>query len=275
MQPFSVLMSVYRKERTDFLCASLESVFNQTVLPNEVVLVKDGPLTVELEEVIACFVAEHPELKVVPLPVNVGLGRALNEGLKHCSHELVARMDTDDICKPDRFEKQLRVFETQPQIDVCSAWLDEFDTDIQHVHSVKYLPETSEELYEYGKTRNPVNHPVVMFRKEAVIRSGSYQHYPLFEDYYLWVRMLVAGSKFYTIQEALLYFRASPDMFARRGGWAYALTEARLQFLLYGIRYINMRTFLENLIIRFFTRIMPPGIREKLYKKKLRTKESM
>ena len=272
---FSVLMSVYRREQPSFLSDSLASIFKQTVPPDEVVLVKDGPLTVELEEVIACFVAEHPELKVVPLPVNAGLGRALNEGLKHCSHELVARMDTDDICKPDRFEKQLRVFETQPQIDVCSAWLDEFDTDIQHVHSVKYLPETSEELYEYGKTRNPVNHPVVMFRKEAVIRSGSYQHYPLFEDYYLWVRMLVAGSKFYTIQEALLYFRASPDMFARRGGWAYALTEARLQFLLYGIRYINMRTFLENLIIRFFTRIMPPGIREKLYKKKLRTKESM
>ena len=268
---FSVLLSVYNREHPLFLRQSLDSLFRQTVQPSEVVLVKDGPLTVELEEVLEEYVSLHKELKVVALAQNQGLGKALNEGLKHCSYELVARMDTDDICKPFRFEKQLRAFEEHPEIDVCSAWLEEFDTDANCINSVKRLPESPAELYEYGKTRNPVNHPVVMFRKGAVLKCGSYMDYPLFEDYFLWIRMLMNGSKFYTIQESLLYFRASQEMYNRRGGFRYAMTEARLQFLLYGLRYINLSTFLMNLVVRFFTRIMPPSVRARLYKKKLRT----
>lgn len=124
---FSVLISVYHREVPSYLSASLQSIFNQTLVPSEVVLVKDGPLTPELDLVIDEFVAKYSTLKIVILPENVGLGRALNEGLKHCSHELVARMDSDDICKPDRFEKQIMAFEQQKDVAVVGSWIDEFE----------------------------------------------------------------------------------------------------------------------------------------------------
>ena len=161
MQDFSVLLSVYGGEKGEFLRRSLASVFAQTVRAREVVLVEDGPLTEDLYRVVEEFRARQPELKVVPLPRNGGLGRALNEGLKHCSFDIVARMDTDDICRPDRFEKQLRVLREHPDVAVVSAWIDEFVDDPGHVVSTRRLPERPEELYEYGKSRCPVNHPVV------------------------------------------------------------------------------------------------------------------
>lgn len=270
MQDFSVLMSVYAKERPEWLRLAMESVFNQTVKPTEVVLVEDGPLTDELEQVVRELETAHAELKVVRSPQNQGLGRALNLGLQHCSCDLVARMDTDDICKPNRFERQLRVFEEMRDVDVCSAWMDEFETDPSKPHAVKRLAETSEELYEYGKQRNPVNHPVAMFRRRAVMENGGYRDYPLFEDYFLWVRMLTAGSHFYTVQESLLCFRTSAEMYGRRGGLHYALTELRLQFLLYGLRYIGFGLFLKNIAVRFPVRILPRSVRSWIYRKRLR-----
>ena len=123
---FSVLLSVYRKEQPAYLRQSLDSIFTQTLLPDEVVLVKDGPLTDALDEVAEDYCRKYPVIRVVPLSENQGLGRALNEGLKHCSYDLVARMDTDDVAKPERFEKQIAVFCAHPEMDVVGAWIDEF-----------------------------------------------------------------------------------------------------------------------------------------------------
>lgn len=270
MQEFSVLLSVYKKERPEWLRESLASVFRQTAMPAEVVLVKDGPLTKELEAVIRECAAEHPELKTVPLTTNVGLGRALNAGLRHCSHELVARMDTDDICKPWRFERQLRVFEEKPETDVCGTWIDEFAEQEDKITSSRKTPGSNPEIYEFGKKRNPMNHVTVMFRKEKVIAAGGYQDYLLFEDYYLWVRMLVQGCQFHTIQASGVKVRADLDMVARRRGLRYALTEVRLQFLFFGLRYIGFGTFLANIAIRFTARIMPRRLLAWFYRKKLR-----
>ena len=270
MEKFSVLISVYRREHPAWLRESLDSVFGQTAAPAEVVLVEDGPLTPELEAVVREFEGKRPELHVVRTPQNRGLGPALATGLEHCSYELVARMDTDDISLPTRFERQLSVFREHPEISVCSTWMNEFYGTPEHVINVKRLPETSEELYKYGQKRNPANHPTVMLRKTAVQQCGGYQAYPLFEDYYLWVRMLMIGSRFYCIQEPLQLFRTSPDMYARRGGFRYALTEAHFQFFLFGIRYINRWTFLCNLVVRFATRILPLRVRGWLYRRALR-----
>ena len=267
---FSVLLSLYHKESPLFLFKSLCSIFSQTLLPDEVVLVEDGPLTPELYEVVEEFVHEHPEMKRVVLEKNKGLGEALNEGLKHCSHDLVARMDTDDIVKPDRFEKQLKIFQEDPEVDVVGSWIDEFEGDILHVVSVRRLPECHEDILSFAKKRNPINHPVVMFRKKAVLAAGGYQHFPLFEDYYLWVRMLMNGAKFYNIQESLLYFRSSPDMFKRRGGLKYVGTEVRFQNFLLRSHFISFPRYVQNVIIRVITRIMPNRWRALLYKKKLR-----
>lgn len=267
---FSVLLSVYRKEQPAYLRQSLDSIFNQTLSPDEVVLVKDGPLTDALDEVVEDYVLKFPVLKVIPLSENQGLGKALNEGLKHCSYDLVARMDTDDVAKPERFEKQIAVFCAHPEVDVVGAWIDEFEGNLGNVISVRKLPEKHWNILKYARLRCPENHPVIMFKKEAVINAGGYVHFPLFEDYYLWIRMLMNGACFYNIPESLLYFRLSPDMFKRRGGWKYALNEYRFQKELWKYGFIDFLRFAQNICIRFIARIIPNGIRTLIYKRLLR-----
>ena len=267
---FSVLLSLYIKEQPSYLIQSLESLFSQTLPPDEIVLVKDGPLTTELDAIVSDYATRHASLKVVSLPRNMGLGRALNEGLKHCSYDLVARMDTDDVAKPQRFQRQVEMFTAHPELDVCSAWIDEFEGDMTHVVSVRKLPEQHEDIAAYAKSRCPVNHPVVMFRKSAVLAAGGYRHFPLFEDYYLWVRMLMNGAHFYNIQESLLYFRFSPAMFKRRGGWKYGMDECRFQTLLWKSGFLSLPEYVRNVAIRLITRLMPNVLRAWVYKRLLR-----
>ena len=262
---FSVLLSIYYKERPDFLRQSLDSLFSQTLLPTEVVLVKDGPLTKTLDIIIEEYSKRYLQLKIVSLSVNQGLGKALNEGLKYCSYDLVARMDTDDIAKPNRFEKQLKVFNNHPDIDIVSSWIDEFEGDTNHILSIRKLPEYHKEIYKFAKKRNPINHPAVMFRKSSVLAAGGYKHFPLFEDYYLWVRMLMNGAKFYNIQESLLYFRSSSDMFKRRGGINYALMELKFEQELLRIKFIDKSIFIKNILIRFISRLIPNKLRTIIY----------
>lgn len=267
---FTVLLSLYYKENPLYLRLSLGSIFRQTLVPTEVILVKDGILTEELEQVLLEYQRLYSCIIVVPLSVNQGLGRALNEGLKYCSNELIARMDTDDIAKPNRFEEQVNFMLNHPEIAVVSSWIEEFESEIDNVLSIRKLPETSDAIYQYGKSRCPINHPVVMFRKSAVLQSGGYQHFPLFEDYYLWVRMLLAGFKFYNIQKSLLYFRTSSQMFERRGGIKYAVTEVKLQYLFWTNGYIGFFRMLKNDTIRFSVRLIPNRIRSFIYRRLLR-----
>ena len=267
MLRFSVLMSVYYKESPEYLRQSLESIFNQTILPNEIVLIEDGELSDELYRTIDTFLTNYSSiLKIVKLDVNSGLGVALSIGLSHCSYELVARMDTDDIAKPDRFEKQLAIFHRYPEIDVCSAWIDEFVNDVSSVISVRKLPEHHDDIVQFAKSRCPINHPVVMFKKSAVLAAGGYKHFPLFEDYYLWVRMILNGARFYNIQESLLYFRFSPEMIKRRGGLKYAQDEFRFLKFMYQDRFISFGQLFKSTIIRFTSRLMPNSVRLFVYK---------
>lgn len=271
MADFSVLLSVYHKESPVFLRQSLDSIFDQTLLPTEVVIVKDGPLTNNLEEVIDYYISTHASIiKIVSLPVNVGLGTALHEGLKHCNCELVARMDTDDIAKPTRFEMQVKVFSDYPDISVVGTWTDEFVDDKMNIVSVRKLPENQEEIYAFAKRRNPINHPTVMFKKRDVLSVGGYQHFFLFEDYCLWVRMLIKGYHFYNIPVCLLYFRMSPDVYKRRGGFKYAVTEYKLRRLMWNLHFISLDDFLWETPLRFIIRILPSKLRRYFYQKVLR-----
>lgn len=267
---FSVLMSIYVKERPDFLRQALDSVFNQTVVPDEVAIVEDGPLTSELYSVLDEYARRFPQLKRVPLATNGGLGKALNEGLKHCSNELVARMDTDDISVPERFEKQLKVFDDFPQAEIVSSWIDEFVESPDNIIATRKVPQYPYEVIKYGKKRCPINHPVVMFKKSSVLFAGNYQSFPLFEDYYLWVRLLMNGAKFYNIQESLLRFRTSSDMYKRRGGLRHALTELRFQNHIRKLGFISLGRFASNITIRFIARIIPNGCRMFIYRNLLR-----
>lgn len=264
----SVLLSVYYKENVHHLSQALDSILHQSVPPTEIILVKDGPLTEELETVLARYQQQYPLLHTVSLPVNQGLGKALNEGLKHCRYPLIARMDTDDIAKPDRFEKQLQVFEQHPEVDICSAWIEEFEDTPTRILAVKKLPETHAEIQKYARHRCPINHPVVMYKKEAVLKAGGYEGFP--EDYRLWVKMLGKGARFYNLQESLLYFRFSPSMVKRRGGWRYALADMKSQIDFYRMGFLNLPTLVCNLLIRLTVRLTPNRLRSVIYRKMLR-----
>lgn len=273
MTDFSVLMSVYKKENPSYMRDCLNSVFNQTLQPTEVVLVEDGPLTQELYDLVSNFEKHHSRLKVVPLEKNGGLGKALNEGLKHCSYNYVARMDTDDQCYPTRFEKQIKFLEEHPDIDVVGSLTTEFTDDgngVKKILSTKYFPETVEENERYSRKRCPVEHPAVIFKKQAVLKAGGYQHCLLFEDYHLWTRMFVNGAKFYNIQEPLLYFRMTEDSFNRRGGLKYAINELKALGMFRKIGFLSNRQYLFTILTRFPVRVMPHYIRKFIYNKFLR-----
>lgn len=270
MEKFSVLMSVYCRERPEFLDAALASVFGQTVPPDDVVLVKDGPLTSELDAVVERYCREHPQLRIVPLVRNVGLGAALNEGLKHCRYDLVARMDTDDVCLPDRFERQLTVFQEHPEYDIIGGWIDEFSNDPEYPETVRQLPETHDEIRRFFRSRSPLNHVTVMFRRPDVLAAGGYQPFYLLEDYWLWGRMLHNEAQFYNIPAVLVHVRGGRTMAARRGGWRYAKSEIRLQHEFLKLGLINPAMFCRNTAIRFAVRIMPNRLRTFVYQKLLR-----
>jgi len=270
-EKFSVLLSVYHKENPSWFSDALESIWDkQSLRPNQVVLVKDGPLTMELENVIIDFSVRCPVLTIVPLEKNGGLGNALNIGIRHCRYELVARMDTDDISHADRFEKQMEFMAAHVDVDVMSSWIQEFSIrEGQRINGkIKKVPQTQDTLYKYGKLRCPINHPTCVYRKAKVISSGGYGIFP--EDYYLWSRMMVSGCRFYNIQESLLDFRVNPDVFKRRGGWSYFIAEYKCQKYMWKIGYLSFLNFIRNCSIRFFVRIIPNALRAKIYKKFIR-----
>lgn len=269
---FSVLLSVYYKENPAYLQASLDSIYAQTMPPGEVIMVEDGPLTPELNAVLDRFSKAHRNFKRISLPENRGLGRALNKGIQYCHNELIARMDTDDICFPERFEVQYKYMTNHPEIDICSSWIEEFETDIKDVKTVKTLPSDHDDIVRYMRKRNPMNHPAVMFRRKAVARSGGYKHFLLFEDWYLWIRMYNNGSRFANIPRPLLYFRSSPDMFKRRGGFKYAIDSARFQWQLHKMGLLGAPAAAYYALMRGFVYILPNPIRRFIYMTFLREK---
>ena len=268
---YSVLMSVYHKEKPEYLKQSIESIQAQTLSTNDFVLVCDGPLNEQLDSVIATKRQEMGEsLNVVRLAKNGGLGNALNEGIKHCKNELVARMDSDDIAYPDRCEKQIAVFNTHLEVSICSGIVEEFTTDPNTVDTKRVPPEPNAEIVEVAKKRNPFNHPCVMYKKSAVKAVGSYQDFYLLEDYYLWLRMLMAGYQGYNIQEPLLHMRAGSDMYLRRAGWKYAKTQAKLFKFMKQQGFIGEGQYIKSCVIRSGSSLAPNWLRKFMFEKVLR-----
>lgn len=223
-QKYSVLMSVYAKENAENLRKSMESIFGQTIPTDDFVLICDGPLNDELENVIKEKEETYKELlNVVRLEKNVGLGNALNAGLDYCKHDLVARMDSDDISFPERCEEELAVFWKHPEVSIVSGTVLEFVESPQKITGKRELPEVHKDICRFSKKRNPFNHPAVMFRKSSVMMAGGYSgQYPFFEDYYLWIRMLQKGSQGYNLEQPVLYMRTSKALYLRRGGIQYS-----------------------------------------------------
>lgn len=268
---YSVLMSVYRKEKPNYFRQAITSIQLQTLPTDDFVLVCDGPLTTELDAVID--EKEHAiagQIHVVRLAQNVGLGRALNEGLKHCKNELVARMDSDDIAYTDRCERQVKLFLEKPEISICSGIVEEFTDTLEQVEARRVPPETNREIREFAKKRNPFNHPCVMYKKSAVESVGSYQDFYLLEDYYLWIRMLMAGYQGYNIQEPLLRMRAGSDMYKRRAGIKYARSQVALFKYMREKKFISAAALVKSCLIRGGSSLAPNWLRKAAFQIALR-----
>lgn len=271
MAAYSVLMSVYYKENPAYFRAAIQSMIDQTEKTDDFVLVCDGPLTDGLNEVVSW--AENllgQTLTVVRLSENAGLGKALNKGLQYVKNELVARMDSDDISLPDRCAMQLKAFENHPEVSVMSGTVEEFDGDENAVTARRVLPQTHDEILRFARTRNPFNHPCVMFRKSAVMRAGGYRDMHLLEDYYLWVRMLSNGERGMNLASPLLRMRAGFGMYVRRGGAKYFLSQIRLFAYMKKCGMIGSFRFMRCVLIRAFSSLIPAKIRHFLYMKLLR-----
>lgn len=268
---YSVLMSVYHKEKPEYLKQAIASIQAQTLPTDDFVLVCDGPLNDALDAVIAKKQQEMGKtLNVVRLAKNGGLGNALNEGIKHCKNELVARMDSDDIAYQDRCEKQIAVFYKHSEVSICSGIVEEFTSTPDVVDAKRVPPEAHEEIVEFAKKRNPFNHPCVMYKKSVVEAVGSYQDFYLLEDYYLWLRMLMAGYQGYNIQEPLLHMRAGSDMYLRRVGWKYAKTQVKLFKFMKEQGFIGEGQYIKSCVIRSGSALAPNWLRKLMFEKVLR-----
>ena len=271
MEKFSVLMSVYYKENPDYLKKSLYSVLNQTLMPNEILIVKDGELTPELDKVIDKVKKEYPNIiNILAFSENRGLGLALNDGLKACKYDLVFRMDTDDISKNNRFEEQIKAFKDK-DIAIVGTNVEEFDEEMKKSISIKVVPETSEEIAKYVRKRNPFNHMSVAYRKSAILEVGSYEDVNYFEDYYLWCKIL-KKYKGYNIQKVLVDVRAGNSMLKRRGGFSYVKKMINFEKKILKLGTINHFEFIINVVERTIIALIPSSLRSKFYKNVLREK---
>lgn len=266
-------MSVYQKENPKYFDKALESnLITSTITPNEFVLICDGELTPELEFVITKYQDLFPDIFKVYRKENGGLGKALNYGLPKCSYPLIARSDSDDICDPERFVKQVTYFKEHPEVGIISSYIDEFNEDYNKPNHLKTLPLTHEELYQMAKFRNPLNHMSVMMRKKDIIKIGSYKHIPYIEDYELWVRAIINGIRLANIGEVLVHARVGNGMIKRRGNKKYIKSWHIMNRYMVRNRMIGNITYIRNMIAVTAFVYMPIGLKDFVYKRILRKK---
>lgn len=270
MKPFSVLLSVYKHEDPISFFKAIESITKyQTIKPSEIIIVKDGDLSENLENTLNILKDELSYLKVFGYSVNRGLGFALNYGLERCSFDLVFRMDTDDIAHPERFEIQLNCLKNNPDVSIIGSNIEEFNIVPGDLEQFRIVPITSEEIHNYKQKRNPFNHMTVLFKKSIVQELGGYKEMPGYEDYYLWIRLLEKSDGI-NIDKSLVYARIGNSMIKRRQGIEFMIKEFRFQFTLLCENLISIRFFLRNVFIRGLPRLLPSSILQIVYTKLLR-----
>ncbi len=274
-QPFSIAISVYKNDNPDFFDRALESITDkQTVKPNEIVLVIDGPVPDKTNVVIEKYSSRY-NFKIIRLETNGGLGNALRIATENCSNELVARMDSDDVAVENRFEQQLDFLIHNPRIDVVGGNISEFIDNESNVISYRIVPNSDAEIKRYAKKRCPFNHMTVMFKKTTVLRAGGYLEWHFNEDYYLWLRMILINAVFANIKSNLVNVRTGYEQIARRGGKYYFQSEIKLQKYMKKVKIIGHFTYFFNCLKRFIIQIlMTKKMRAFVYKKIARKKNA-
>lgn len=275
MTSFSVVTSVYRNDKPEFVARAINSISrDQTLKPDEIVLVVDGPVPDELDRLVSSF-EKSTEFKftVVRLPENKGLGNALRIGVSKARNEIIARMDSDDVSAPDRFEKQIAFMEANPQCDVAGGQITEFIDSEDNIVGKREVPCANEEIFTWLKGRCPFNHVSVTMLRSRVLAVGNYQDWHFNEDYYLWIRMAQAGYQFANLPYTLVNVRVGKEMYARRGGWKYFKSEKGLQDYMLRHRMISLPRYCYNVFGRFVIQVAMPNklrgfIFQKLFRKK-------
>lgn len=258
-QKFSVAMSVYKNDNSIDFVDAVFSIFNQTCPPDEIVLVIDGPIPLVLQSSIDTLKAQVGILKIVPFVENRGHAAARQAGLDNARNELVAIMDSDDIAEPNRFEVQLKLMEEHPDVTVIGSIINEFIGKPENVVGTRDVPEKDEEIKEYLKSRCPMNLQTVMYRKSKVMEVGGFIDWYCEEDYYLWIRLALAGHKFYNYQKSLVNVRVGEEMYQRRGGKKYFKSEARLQKYMLNHKLISLSKYAYNVLIRWIVQVAMPN----------------
>ena len=270
---YSVLMSVYRSEKPGILRESIQSIYDQTVPTDDFVLICDGLLTKRLDEVIAEMQKKFGKrMRVIRHDENHGLGYCLRTGIPECKNDLIARMDSDDISRKDRCEKELEVFEKHPDISAVGGLVGDFKVTTEKLDSIRKVPETNEEIIKFVKWRSPMNHPSVMFRKKDVLAVGNYPEVRNCQDWYLWTTLLMNGYKLYNVQEILVYMREDNTTFKRRSGWRYFKIQKNLYNKMRKAKFISVPQYTIVVSVRFCSAMAPNGVRQALFKKFMREK---
>jgi len=268
---FSVLIAVYQNDNPAHFKSALRSVINQTYPPSEIVLVVDGEIPNSLCKLINEFRSNHSDIfHIVKLRSNQGLGAALQRGVKECTHEIIARMDADDIAVEDRFEKQIRYLSSHPNVDAVGGFLAEFCDEPQNPNQVREVPTEADDVESFARFRCPVNHPTVMFRRTSVLEAGNYRPLRTAQDYDLWMRMLSQGYTIENIPAVLVRGRAGEDLYERRGGLEYAQIEYSLQYDFLRMGAITRLEFIRNILLRVPIRLVPHKLRAEIYRILLR-----
>ncbi|MBN2926916.1 MAG: glycosyltransferase [Eubacterium sp.] len=268
---FSVLMSLYIKEKAEYFRECMESILYQTVMPNEIVIVFDGPITSELRKCVEQYKKDNPNLiKTIENEKNKGLGLALADGIPACTYELIARMDTDDMARKDRFEKQLQMFIDNPDLDICGSHIIEFEGNIKNVLSKRKVPLEHKSIAQYQKQRSAFNHMTVMYKKSKVLQAGNYENCPLMEDDMMWIRMLLAGAQCANIDDYLVYARTGYAMIERRGGWSYYKKYRNGRKKILDTGYISEWDYYKTISIQLIVALIPKKVRRYIFTKLLR-----
>lgn len=271
MEEYSVLQTVYKNDNPEYFRLSLISMLEQTVKPNEVVIVKDGPIPQSLQEVIDELDNENPNIIVqVQLEKNLGLGLALNEGLNVCKNEFVARMDSDDFSLPERCEKELEMFDRDPSLDIVGCPVKEFIDELDNIVGVRDVPLDDESIHKYARRRDPFNHPTVMFRKSKVMEFGPYRDYRKNQDTALWIDMLSNGCRAANVPEYLLLFRFDENTYKKRKSWVNTKLLIKIRKEAYKRKFCSFLDYFVVACAQIGIFILPVWFQKFVYKKVLR-----
>lgn len=269
---YSVLLTVYKSDNPDYFKLSLESMINQTVPSNDIVVVKDGPVPEEIQAVIDELQKSHPEIHPLQLEKNMGLGLALNEGIKVCRNELIARMDSDDISLPERCEKQLAMFEADPELDIVGCPVKEFVGTPDNVVGKRDVPLENEAIHKYNRRRDPFNHPTVMYRKSKLLKFGPYGDYRKNQDTDLWIKLLSNGCKGANSPEYLLMFRFDEGTYKKRKSWTNTKCLLDIRKKAWKSGYSSFWDYAFVAVAQTGIYILPEGFQKFVYTKILRKK---